>query len=132
MRTMKAVAGSQKTALRKAVRERREELGMSQEDCARLLHCSLRTYSRWELGQNKRDNLSHRLDEVARVLDTTSQDLASRALVMTGQPVDQPPAEAQDLRQMVLGLRGQLEDLRAQVEQVKIQQEEMSKRLPPE
>ena len=134
MATMKAVSGAQKTALRQAVRERRKELGLSQEDAARLLHCSLRTYSRWELGEGKRDNLSHRLEEVAVALDTTAADLAARALVITGQPVDQPPPEdaADQIRRSILDLRGQLEDLKAQVERVKTQQEALNKRLPPE
>ena len=134
MATMNAVSSAQKTALAKAVRERREQLGLSQEDVARLLHCSLRTYSRLELGQSKRDNLSHRLEEIAAVLDTTAADLAARALLITGQPVDQPaPEDADDqIRRAILDLRGQLEDLKAQVERVKTQQEALNKRLPPE
>ena len=134
MANLEAVSSAQKTALRQAVRERREELGLSQEDVARLLHCSLRTYSRLELGQSKRDNISHRLEEIAAVLDTTAADLAARALVITGQPVDQPPPEdaADQIRRSILDLRGQLEDLKAQVERVRTQQEALNKRLPPE
>ena len=134
MANLEAVSSAQKTALRQAVRERREELGLSQEDVARLLHCSLRTYSRLELGQSKRDNISHRLEEIAAVLDTTAADLAARALVITGQPLDQPPPEgaADQIRRSILDLRGQLEDLKAQVERVKTQQEALNKRLPPE
>ena len=134
MARMKQMAGAQKTALSQAVRARREECGLSQEDVARALDVSLRTYSRWELGQNKRDNISHRLDAVADALDTTAADLAARALVITGQPLDQPPPEdaADQIRRSILDLRGQLEDLKAQVETVRTQQEALNKRLPPE
>ena len=134
MARMERMAGAQKTALAMAVRARREEVGLSQEDVARAVDVSLRTYSRWELGQNKRDNISHRLDAIAEALDTTAADLAARALVVTGQPMDQPPPEdsADQIRRSILQLRGQLEDLKAQVERVKTQQEALNKRLPPE
>ena len=134
MATMGEMAGAQKTALARAVRERREQIGLSQEDVARELHVSLRTYSRWELGQNKRDNISHRLEVVAAALDTTADDLAARALVITGQPVDRPLAEGaeEQLRQSILDLRGQLEDLKAQLLLVRTQQEALNKRLPPD
>ena len=134
MATMKERAGAQKTALASAIRERREEIGLSQEDVARALDISLRTYSRWELGENKRDNISHRLESVAAALETTSDDLAARALVISGQPKDELlPEDAESLnRRAILELRGQLEDLKAQVERVKTQQEALNKRLPPE
>lgn len=134
MARMERMAGAQKTALAHAVRARREEIGLSQEDVARAVDVSLRTYSRWELGQGKRDNISHRLDALAEALDTTAADLAARALVITGQPVDRPLSEdaEEQLRQSILDLRGQLEDLKAQLLLVRTQQEALSKRLPPD
>lgn len=134
MATMGEMAGAQKTALARAVRERREQIGLSQEDVARELHVSLRTYSRWELGQNKRDNISHRLEVVAAALQTTADDLAARALIISGQPKDRPLPEDADaqIRQSILDLRGQLEDLKAQILLVRTQQEALNKRLPPD
>ena len=134
MARMERMAGAQKTALAHAVRARREEIGLSQEDVARAVDVSLRTYSRWELGQGKRDNISHRLDALAEALDTTAADLAARALVITGQPVDRPLPEDADaqIRQSILDLRGQLEDLKAQLLLVRTQQEALNKRLPPD
>ena len=122
-------------ALNKAVKEARRAAGLSQEEAARRLDVSLRTYSRWERSEGARDNVSHRLDAIARTFDTTAEAIRTRALVLSGHPVDQPAPGALDhqrLRQTVHELQDRVADLSAQIERVRNQQEEMKKRLPPE
>lgn len=122
-------------SLNKAVKEARRAAGLSQEDAARGLDVSLRTYSRWERSEGSRDNISHRLDAIAKVFQTTPEAIRTRALVLSGHPVDQPAPGALDhqrLRQTVHELQDRVADLSAQIERVRNQQEEMKKRLPPE
>lgn len=122
-------------ALNEAVREARKAAGLSQEDAARGLGVSLRTYSRWERSEGARDNVSHRLDQIAELFDTTPEDIRTQALALSGHPVDQPAPEAKDLHRLqttVDELRDRVLDLTARIEQVRNQQEEMKKRLPPE
>lgn len=133
--TLLAMSGGQKAALRQAIRERREKVGLSQEDLARRLNVSLRTLSRWELGQDKKDSVNANLERIAQALDTTAEDLTAKSLLIAGHPVDQPLDADEVHRAIDLALkdvRGQLLDLRAQIERVGIQTEELRKRLPPE
>ena len=55
------------------MRYHRRRAGMSQEDTAHALGVTTRTYARWERGET----LGHlaRIDEIARVLDTTPDEL---------------------------------------------------------
>ena len=132
---MGAMTGGQKAALRQAIRARREKLGLSQEDLARAINVSLRTYSRWELGQDKRDNVNPKLELIAAALDTTAEQLTADSLIILGAPVDQAldaDSALVAVDRALFEIRGQLEDLRAQVERVKNRTEELSKRLPPE
>ena len=129
---MRQMEGGQKAALRQAVRDRREQLDLSQEDLARSIGVSLRTYSRWELGQTKKDNMTHRLEQIASALDTTADSLIAQALVSAGHSVDRPAVgedAAQVLQAAVDEIRDQLADLRLQVELVRSRQEALSKKL---
>jgi len=125
---MQAMAGGQKTALSRAIRDRREELDLSQEDLARRLDVSVQTVGRWERNEGKKAAAFSRLEEIAAALETTSQSLNAKALLIAGHPTDQAAGE-DDLRGLLLSMRGQLADLQAKVARVETLQEALSKTL---
>ena len=125
---MQAVAGEQKTALSQAIRNRREELDLSQEDLARRLDVSVQTVGRWERSEGKKAAAFSRLEEIAAALETTTQALNAKALLIAGHPVDQAEDE-DDLRELLLSMRGQIADLQAKVARVETLQEALSKTL---
>jgi transcriptional regulator with XRE-family HTH domain len=126
--TMQAVAGQQKTALSQAIRDRREELDLSQEDLARRLDVSVQTVGRWERSEGKKAAAFSRLEEIAAALETTAQALNAKALLIAGHPTEQA-ANEDDLRGLLLSMRGQLADLQAKVARVETLQEALSKTL---
>lgn len=125
---MRTMAGEQKSALRLAIRQRREELGLSQEEVARRLDVSVQTVGRWERGQGKKGAAFSRLDEIAQALETTADQLNAKALLIAGHPVDQA-LDADDLRGLLLSMRGQLADLQAKVARVETLQAAMNMSL---
>ena len=119
-------------SLNEAVKEARRAAGLSQEDAARGLDVSLRTYSRWERSEGSRDNISHRLDAIAELFETTPEAIRTRALALSGHPIDRPAPgglDQQRLQNAVDELGDRVADLSAQIERVRNQQEEMKKRL---
>ncbi len=125
---MQAMAGAQKTALSQAIRDRREELDLSQEDLARRLDVSVQTVGRWERSEGKKAAAFSRLEEIAAALETTTQALNAKALLIAGHPVDQAADEG-DVRELLLSMRGQIADLQAKVARVETLQEALSKTL---
>lgn len=125
---MQAMAGGQKTALSQAIRDRREELDLSQEDLARRLDVSVQTVGRWERNEGKKAAAFSRLEEIAAALETTAQDLNARALLIAGHPVDRLGDE-DDVRELLLSMRGQIADLQAKVARVETLQEALNKTL---
>lgn len=128
---MEAMAGDQKSALRLAIRQRREEIGLSQEELARRLDVSVQTVGRWERGDGKKGAAFSRLDEIAKALETTADALNAQALLIAGHPVDQALPE-DDLRGLLLSMRGQIADLQAKVARVETLQATMNKSLQRE
>ena len=128
---MEAMAGDQKSALRLAIRQRREEIGLSQEELARRLDVSVQTVGRWERGDGKKGAAFSRLDEIAKALETTADALNAQALLIAGHPVDQALPEG-DLRGLLLSVRGQIADLQAKVARVETLQATMNKSLQRE
>lgn len=126
---MSAMAGDQKAALRLAIRQRREEIGLSQEELARRLNVSVQTVGRWE--REKASAAFSRLGEIAEALETTTDELNARALVIAGHPIDQALPE-DDLRGLLLSMRGQIADLQAKVARVETLQAAMNKSLQRE
>lgn len=125
---MQVMAGGQKTALSQAIRDRREELDLSQEDLARRLDVSVQTVGRWERAEGKKGAAFSRLEEIAAALETSAQDLNARALLIAGHPVDRAGDE-DDLRELLLSMRGQIADLQAKVARVETLQEALNKTL---
>lgn len=80
------MAKSQLVHLGRAIKERRNELGLSQNDLARLFPVDPKTVSRWERGENP--GAYNNLEVVAAHLDTTATELQSRAV--TFGRADQP------------------------------------------
>jgi len=128
---MQAVAGQQKTALSQAIRNRREELDLSQEDLARRLDVSVQTVGRWERSEGKKAAAFSRLEEIAAALETTTQALNAKALLIAGHPVDRAGDE-DDVRELLLSMRGQIADLQAKVARVETLQEALSRTLKRE
>ena len=126
---MSAMAGDQKAALRLAIRQRRKEIGLSQEELARRLNVSVQTVGRWE--REKASAAFSRLGEIAEALETTTDELNARALVIAGHPIDQALPE-DDLRGLLLSMRGQIADLQAKVARVETLQAAMNKSLQRE
>lgn len=126
---MQAMAGDQKAALRLAIRQRREEIGLSQEELARRLDVSIQTVGRWE--REKAGAAFSRLGEIAEALETTPDELNAQALVIAGHPLDQAVGE-DDLRGLLLSMRGQIADLQAKVARVETLQAAMNKTLQRE
>ena len=126
---MSAMAGDQKAALRLAIRQRREEIGLSQEELARRLNVSVQTVGRWE--REIASAAFSRLGEIAEALETTTDELNARALVIAGHPIDQALPE-DDLRGLLLSMRGQIADLQAKVARVETLQAAMNKSLQRE
>jgi transcriptional regulator with XRE-family HTH domain len=129
--TLQVMAGEQKSALRLAIRQRREEIDVSQEELARRLDVSVQTVGRWERGNGKKGAAFSRLDDIAEALETTAQELNAKALLIAGHPTDQAAGE-DDLRGLLLSMRGQLADLQAKVARVENLQATMNKNLPHE
>ena len=128
---MQGMVEEQKAALSQAIRDRREEIHLSQEDLARRLDVSVQTVGRWERNEGKKAAAFSRLEEIAAALDTTSSDLSSRALLIRCEPVDRSVDE-DDLRDLLLSMRGQLADLQAKVARVETLQEALNKTLKRE
>src|SRR5215472_883663 len=63
------------SGLRYRLRKAREELGISQSEAARLLHCTRSSVSQWEKGIN--EPTSMRLREIAQVYETSHEYLAN-------------------------------------------------------
>jgi transcriptional regulator with XRE-family HTH domain len=126
--TLEAMHGRQKAALRQAIRQRREAIGLSQEDLARRLDVSLRTLSRWERNQDKRDNVSPNLERIAEALDTTADQLTADALVIAGGPEDRP-LESDEVVALIEKVAAQSAELDAQIARSRSQIEEVEAML---
>lgn len=126
--TLDAMAGRQKAALREAIRARRKELGMSQEDLARRLDVSVRTYQRWEKNKDARDNVSPKLEQIAEVLETTADQLTADALVIAGGPEDRP-LESDEVVALIEKVAAQSAELDAQIARSRSQIEEVEAML---
>lgn len=99
--------------LREAVEERRKELRLSQQELAVELGVALRTYQRWEGGEDKGRPIERNLVKLARALDTTPMELETRALIL-GDP-DATQSRDQAIQNVISDLRSDLADLRARV-----------------
>lgn len=99
--------------LREAVQQRRKQLRLSQQELAVEIGVALRTYQRWEGGEDKGRPIERNLVKLARALDTTPMELETQALIL------QDPAAAQSrdqaIQNVISDLRTDLADLRARV-----------------
>lgn len=91
----------------------------------------MQTVGRWERGEGKKGAAFSRLDEIAQALETTADQLNASALLIAGHPVDQALPE-DDLRGILLSMRGQIADLQAKVARVETLQAAMNKSLQRE
>jgi len=126
--TLGVMAGRQKAALRQAIRERRKKLGVSQEEMARRLNVSVRTYQRWENDKDKRDNVSPHLEVIAAELETTADALTADALVIAGGPEDRP-LERDEVEALIEKVAAQSAELDAQIARSRSQIEEVEAML---
>ena len=126
--TLNAMAGEQKSALRQAIRARRKEVGIAQEELAHRLGVSIRTYQRWENDQDKRDNVSPHLEQIAAALDTTAERLTADALVIAGSPVDRSLG-SDEVAALVEKVAAQSAEFDAQIARARSQIEEVEEIL---
>lgn len=87
------------------MRERREQLGVSQETIARRLDTTMRTYARWERGETF--GYLQRLPDLARALETTESELLGGEDPLTAQPTVEALSDKLD---QVLDVLGQLRE----------------------
>lgn len=94
------MAKAQLVHLGQAIKERRNELGLSQNELARKFPVDPKTVSRWERGENP--GAYNNLEVVAEHLETTATDLQARAVAFGrdapgGVPTQDEPSEALSL-----------------------------------
>ncbi len=90
------------------MRRTREDLGISQEEVARRLGATSRTYARWE--RIETFGYLQRLPEIAKALETTESELLGEENLLTPSPtVDELAAKLDEVADELRRLR---EDLR--------------------
>lgn len=99
--------------LRLAVRARRKELGLTQEEMAQKIERSLRTYVRWENGKDKGRPINRNLVRIAKALDTTPMALESEALLLSDPSTPRTREEA--MENLLVDLRADFADLQARL-----------------
>ena len=122
-RTMKDYLGD-------AIRTRRKQLGLNQEQLGERVGCDKRTISRWEAGGDKdADGRAFiRLEQIAPALDTTPAKLLSMALGLAGyRPEPQPVAD--DLRDVLTELLSGSVEMRAQLAAIETELEDIGKHV---
>lgn len=96
-----------------AVQARREELRLSQEEVAQRLNRSLRTYQRWENGEDKGRPIHRNLVKISQALETTPLALESEALLLSDP--SQPQTREEAMENLIVDLRADLADVQARL-----------------
>lgn len=111
-----------------AIRARRKELGLSQEEAAERIGCSSKTLGRYEAaGEKDADGRAFiRLEQIAPALQTTPAKLLSMALALAGdRPEPQPVSD--DLTVVLNELVAGSAEMKSQLAAMQIELEEIGK-----
>ena len=113
-----------------AIRARRKELGLGQEEAAERIGCSSKTLGRYEAGGEKdaEGRAFIRLEEIAPALDTTPAKLLSMALGLAGYREEPQPA-ADDLRDVLTDLLSGSAEMRAQLAAIETELEDIGRHV---
>lgn len=128
--SLRSVDRTMRDYLGDAIKARRKQLGLGQEDLADRIGCSSRTLSRWEAGGDKdADGKAFvRLEEIAPALETTPAKLLSMALGLAGYR-DEPQPAADDLRDVLTDLLSGSAEMRAQLAAIETELEDIGRHV---
>lgn len=126
--SVRAVQQTMRDYLGQAIRVRRKELALGQEELAERMGCSSRTISRYEAaGEKDAEGVAFvRLETIADALETTPAKLLSMALGLSGYRPEAQPA-SDDLRETLTELVAGSTEMKAQLAAMQIELEEIGK-----
>lgn len=126
--SVRAVQQTMRDYLGQAIRVRRKELDLGQEELAERMGCSSRTISRYEAaGEKDAEGVAFvRLEKIADALETTPAKLLSMALGLSGYRPEAQPA-SDDLRETLTELVAGSTEMKAQLAAMQIELEEIGK-----